>query len=599
MLNPTGSTPCAIGYVAFSGANLQHNYYITKKRLLTLIVAAIFLLSGIFLRLAYIQVVWGKDLQAKAADQWQRDLPIKAYRGDIVDTNGNLIATTETGYSVYARPQSVDEPEQCARVIAEVLELDYQTVYDKLVKRGVSEVTIKRQIDTAKAEELRSYNLEGVYLSSEGLRSYVYGDFLSQVLGFVSSDGVGQTGIEAYYDKYLQGINGMLLTETDLVGDELEQGSMTYIPSVNGLTVTLTIDAVIQTVVENVLQLAMYQQKPQAARCIVLDVTTGEILAMASKPSVDLNNLPRDNLDYLMKYSKNTLLTDVYEPGSTFKILTASACLEEYRNGNSKAFSAEHIFGNSAGTRIIDGSKISCWTKHANGKHSNQNLSDALNNSCNPIFTDIALSLGKNTMYDYLYKFGYGSTTGIDFAGEQAGILVPESAVTNGDLARIGFGQTIAVTALQLCMATSAAVNGGLLMQPYLVKEISDPTTGQVVKRFSPTVVNRAISEETSKQIATMLQRVVAEGGGKNANVPGYQVGGKTGTAQKFVDGALATGKYVSSFIGFFPASSPKYLVLMIVDEPEGQSYGSIVAAPYAGLVFREIINYKNIAPLE
>ncbi|MCH5157050.1 MAG: stage V sporulation protein D [Clostridiales bacterium] len=549
--------------------------------------------------MAYIQVVWGRDLQARAAEQWQRDLPIKAYRGDIVDTNGNLIATTETGYSVYARPKSVDDPERCAQVISDVLELDYQSVYDKLVKRGVSEVTVKRQIDTAKAEELRSYNLEGVYLSSEGLRSYVYGDFLSQVLGFVSSDGVGQTGIEAYYDKYLQGINGMLLTETDLVGDELDQGSMTYIPAVNGLTVTLTIDVAIQTIVENVLQLAMYQQKPQAARCIVLDVTTGEILAMASKPSVDLNNLPRDNLEYLMKYSKNTLLTDVYEPGSTFKVLTASACLEEYRKGNSKAFSAEHIFGNSAGTRIIDGSKISCWTKHANGKHSNQNLSDALNNSCNPIFTDIALSLGKNTMYDYLHKFGYGSTTGIDFAGEQAGILVPQSAVTNGDLARIGFGQTIAVTALQLCMATSAAVNGGLLMQPYLVKEIADPTTGQVVKRFSPTVVNRAISEDTSKQIATMLQRVVKEGGGKNAYIEGYQVGGKTGTAQKFVDGALATGKYVSSFIGFFPASSPKYLCLMIVDEPEGQSYGSIVAAPYAGLVFREIINYKNITPLE
>ena len=575
------------------------NYYVTKKRLLTLIVAAIFLLSVIFLRLAYIQVIWGKDLQAKAAEQWQRDLPINAYRGDIVDTNGNLLATTETGYSVYARPQSVDDPARCAEALSSVLELDYQKVYDKLTKRGVSEVTIKRQIDADRAEDIRSYNLEGVYLASEGLRSYVYGDFLSQVLGFVSSDGVGQTGLEAYYDKYLQGINGVLLTETDLVGNELEQGSMTYIPSVNGLTVTLTIDAVIQTVAENVLQLAMYQQNPQAARCIVLDVTTGEILAMASKPSVDLNNLPRDNLEYLMKYSKNTLLTDVYEPGSTFKVLTASACLEEFRKGNSRAFSAEHVFGNSSGTRIIDGSKISCWTKHANGKHSNQTLSDALNNSCNPIFTDIALSLGKATMYDYLEKFGYGSVTGIDFAGEQAGILVPESAVTNGDLARIGFGQTIAVTALQLCMATAAAVNGGLLMQPYLVKEISDPMTGQVVKRFSPTVVNRAISKETSAQIAKMLQRVVAEGGGKNAYVEGYQVGGKTGTAQKFVDGALATGKYVSSFIGFFPASSPKYLVLMIVDEPEGQSYGSIVAAPYAGLIFKEIINYKNIAPLE
>ena len=577
---------------------MQQEYYISKKRLLTLIVAAIFLFAVIFCRLAYIQLIWGKDLQVKASEQWQRDLPIKAYRGDIVDANGNLIATTETGYSVYARPKSVTDAEHAAKILSEVLELDYQATYEKLTKKGVSEVTVKRQIDGDKASEIRSANLDGIYLASEGVRSYVYGDFLSQVLGFTSSDGVGQTGLEAYYDKYLQGINGKLLTETDLVGSELTNGTMSYIPSVDGLTVTLTVDSVIQTVVENVLELAMYQQKPQAARCIVMDVTTGEILAMASKPSVDLNNLPRDNLEYLMKYSKNTLLTDVYEPGSTFKVLTASACLEEFRNGNSKAFSAEHVFGNSSGTRIIDGSKISCWTKHANGKHSNQNLSDALNNSCNPIFTDIALSLGKDTMYEYLHKFGYGSVTGIDFAGEQAGILVPKSAVTNGDLARIGFGQTIAVTALQLCVATASAVNGGLRMQPYLVKEISDPTTGKVVKRFSPTVVERAVSAETSAQIAKMLQRVVEEGGGKNAKIDGYQVGGKTGTAQKFVDGALATGKYVSSFIGFFPASSPKYLTLMIVDEPQGQSYGSIVAAPYAKLVFQEIINYKNIAPL-
>ncbi len=578
---------------------MQHDYYTSKKRLLTLIVAAIFLFLVIFLRLAYIQVIWGKELQAKAGNQWQRDLPIKAYRGDITDTNGNLIATTETGYGVYARPKSVVDAEACAKALAEILDMDYAKLLEKLTKKGVSEVTIKRQIDSAQASEIRSRNLHGVYLAAEGLRSYVYGDFLSQVLGFVSYDGVGQTGLEAYYDKYLQGINGELLTETDLVGSELADGSMSYVPAINGLTVTLTIDAVIQTIVENVLQLAMYQQKPQAARCIVLDVTTGEILAMASKPSVDLNNLPRDNLEYLMKYSKNTLLTDVYEPGSTFKVLTAAACLEEYRRGNPKAFSAEHIFGNSSGIRIIDGSKISCWTKHANGKHSNQNLSDALNNSCNPIFTDIALSLGKSTMYEYLDKFGYGSVTGIDFSGEQAGILVPKTSVTNGDLARIGFGQTIAVTALQLCMATASAVNGGLLMQPYLVKEISDPTTGNVVKRFSPTVVNRTVSAETSAQIASMLKRVVDEGGGKNAKIEGYQVGGKTGTAQKFVDGALATGKYVSSFIGFFPASSPKYLALMIVDEPEGQSYGSIVAAPYAALVFQEIINYKNISPLE
>ena len=582
-----------------SEADLQQSYYTSKKRLLALTVSAIFLFSGIFLRLAYIQVVWGKDLQQKASSQWQRDLPIKAYRGDIVDTNGNLLATTETGYGVYARPQSVTDANKCATVLSEILQLDFQTVYDKLGKQGVSEVTVKRQITSEQATAIRNSNLQGIYLASTGVRSYVYGDFLSQVLGYVSSDGVGQYGVEAYYDKYLQGINGALLTETDLVGQELTQGNMTYIPAVDGLTVTLTIDSVIQTIAENVLQLAMYQQNPVSARCIVMDVQTGEILAMASKPSVDLNNLPRDDIESLIKYSKNTLLTDVYEPGSTFKVLTAAACLEEYAKGNPKAFSARHVFANNSGTRIIDGSKISCWTKHINGKHSNQTLSDALNNSCNPIFTDIALSLGKDTMYSYLEKFGYGRTTGIDFVGEQSGLLVPKSSVTNGDLARIGFGQTIAVTALQLCMATAAAVNGGYLLQPYLVKEISDPTTGKVVKRFSPTVVDRPISEQTSSQIAAMLQRVVAEGGGKNANIAGYQVGGKTGTAQKFVDGSLAKGKYVSSFVGFFPASQPKYLCLMIVDEPQGQSYGSIVAAPYAGLIFQGIIDYKQIAPLE
>lgn len=578
---------------------MENNYYLSKKRLLTLLVAAIFLFTVIFVRLAYIQVVWGKDLQQKASDQWQRDLPIKAYRGDIVDTNGSLLATTQTSYGLYARPQSVTDAELCAKTLADILQKDYQQLYQKITSKGVSEVTLANTITRSQAETIRSCNLQGIYVAGKGVRSYVYGDFLSQVLGFVSSDGVGQTGIESYYNKYLQGIDGKLLTETDLVGQELQNGAMSYISAVDGLTVTLTIDDVIQTIVENVLQLAMHQQSPQGARCIVLDATTGEILAMASKPSVDLNNLPRDDLEMLMKYSKNTLLTDVYEPGSTFKVLTAAACLEEYAKGNPNAFSASHVFANSAGTRIVDGSKIKCWTKHANGKHSNQTLAEALNNSCNPIFTDIALSLGKDVMYDYLNKFGYGKTTGIDFLGEQSGLLVTQSAVTRGDLARIGFGQTIAVTPLQLCMATAAAVNGGLLFKPYLVKEISDPTTNQVVQRFYPTVVNRVISQQTSSQIAKMLQGVVANGGGKNAYIEGYQVGGKTGTAQKFVNGALAQGKYVSSFVGFFPASSPKYLCLFIVDEPQGQSYGSIVAAPYAGLIFREIINYKQIEPLE
>ncbi len=577
---------------------MQLNYYISKKRLLTLLVAAIFLFCGIFFRLAYIQVVWGKELQAKAELQWQRSLPIKAYRGDIVDCNGAVLAASETVYTVYARPQSVLEPADAASELAVLLDKSYDDVYEKITRRGISEVAIKRQIDEATAERIRELGLDGVYLASEGKRVYPYGELLAQVLGFVSSDGAGQTGLEAYYDKYLKGVDGSLLTETDLVGKELDESETTYLPSVDGFTVQLTIDLGIQAIVENVLQLALYQQGATATRCIVLDVTDGRILAMGAKPSVDLNKLPRDDVQTLMKNSKNTLLTDIYEPGSTFKLLTAAACLEEYKNGNPKAFSPQYVFS-SSGTRMIDGSKISCWTKHINGKHSNQTLSDALCNSCNPVFTDIALSLGKETMYEYLDKFGYGSVTGIDFDGEQSGLLVSLTSVTNGDLARIGFGQSIAVTPLQLCMATAAAVNGGLLYKPYLVSEIVDSVTGKTVYRNYPTVKNRVVSRQTSELLTQMLRRVVAEGGGKKADVKGYQVGGKTGTAQKFVNGALDVGKYVSSFIGFFPASSPKYLILFIVDEPQGQSYGSVVAAPYAGTIITELVKYKEIAPLE
>lgn len=567
---------------------MQQNFLTGKKRLLSLLVAAIFLFCGIFLRLAYIQVVWGAELQTKAADQWTRDLPIVAYRGDIVDRNGVVLAGTKTGFALYARPASVDDAEAESAALADVLGLPQTDVYAKISKKGVSEVRLVRQMDETLAEKVRALDLPGVYLAEQGERVYGYGDMLCQTLGFVSVDGTGQTGLEAYYDKYLKGVNGSVLTETDLVGKELSGGEMTYVPAIDGMTLRLTIDMRVQSIVEDVLQLAYLRQGAASTKCIVMDVNSGEILAMGAKPGVDLNNLPRDDVQTLLKNSKNTLLTDVYEPGSTFKILTAAACLNEYEAGNPNAFGPDHIF-NSSGVRIIDGSKISCWTKHANGKHSNENLADALKNSCNPVFTDIALSLGKDTFYKYLSAFGYGKPSGIDFDGEQGGLLVSQSTVTRGDLARIGFGQTIAVTAMQLACATAAAVNGGLLLRPYLVKEIVDPTTGQIAARFGSEVRGRAVSESTSKQIAEMLRRVVAEGGGKNANVEGCEVGGKTGTAQKFVDGKLAVGKYVSSFVGFFPASAPKYLVLFIVDEPQGQSYGSIVAAPYAGSIIHAI----------
>ncbi|MEG1527644.1 MAG: penicillin-binding transpeptidase domain-containing protein [Clostridia bacterium] len=535
-------------------------------------------------------------MQAKALDQWTRDLPITARRGDIVDTNGVTLVTSQTCYGVYIRAKNILEPEKVASVLSQKLDVSYEGVLKKAKNKGVSEITIKRQVEAQTIAELREFNLEGVYFAEESSRYYVYGDFLTQVLGFVSVDSVGQTGIEAQYDKYLRGIDGQLLTQADLVGKELPEREMYYVPSVDGLQVTLTIDYSIQFAVENTLNAIMYNHSPKSVKCIVMDVTNGQILALSSKPSFNLNAIPRDNITQLMEYSRNGLITDIFEPGSTFKVLTASATLEESSRGNASAFNADYIFKNNSNVRHIGGGKISCWTKHTNGKHCNQHLSQALNNSCNPIFTDIALSLGKETMYNYLQAFGYGSKTGVDFIGEQSGMLVPYSSCTEGDLARIGFGQSVAVTALQLCNATAAAINGGYLFKPYFVKKISDKD-GKIVKEFYPTVINKVISSQTSQQLAVMLENVVTLGSGKQAYIKGYEVGGKTGTAQKYENGVIARGKNISSFVGFFPASSPKYLCFVMVDEPIGVSYGSVVAAPYARLIFEQIISLYNIPP--
>lgn len=577
---------------------MQLTRFTLKKRLIAFSMGMLIILLALITRLGYIQLVWGSELQARALDQWTRDVPLRAVRGTIVDVNGREIVVSKTVFTIYVRPKSVVDATETATVLSQVLQKDYYSIYEKIVKKGVSEVTIAKQVSAESAGVIRQYNLNGVYLTSESVRSYVYGDFLSQVLGFVSSDGVGQTGLETSYDKYLAGTSGKLLTQSDLIGRELLDERMYYIPAVDGYTVKLTIDYVIQQTVENTLDIIMQAHGAQSARCIVMDVTDGSILAMSSKPSYNLNELPRDDVELLMEYSRNTLLTDVYEPGSTFKVLTAAASIQESLLGNPNAFDENYVFLNNSGTRIISGGKISCWTKHVGDKHSNQTIGAALTNSCNPIFTDIALSLGTDTMYKYIKAFGYGSKSGIDFIGEQAGLLISQSSVKIGDLARIGFGQSIAVTALQLCMATAAAVNGGELLKPYLVSEIIDTNTGLTVLKNSKVVRNQAISAEASKIIASMLKGVVENGGGKNAYIEGYEVGGKTGTAQKYVNGVIAQGKNVSSFIGFFPASSPKYLCLIIVDEPVGVSYGSMVAAPYAKVIFQQIINYYDIPPV-
>ena len=379
------------------------------------------------------------------------------------------------------------------------------------------------------------------------------------------------------------------------MGIEIENSVATYIPAEDGYNVELTIDYGIQEIVESALEKTAAAYHPTAAECIVLDVNTFEVLAIANNPSYNLNEVPRNDAEALNALSRNRVICDIYEPGSTFKIITSAMNVEEHLQGNPKAFSTNYVFP-SARTRSVDGTTVKCWSNHANGKHCNQTLAEALNTSCNPCFTDIVMSLGKETVYDYLSAFGFGKKTGIDFSGEAYGLLLAEEIVRGCDLARIGFGQTVAVSAIQLACATASVVNGGYYYTPRLVKRIY-ANDGYVLQNFESELQGRTISEEASKILVKMLEGVVRDGSGKKAYIEGQGICGKTGTSQKFANGHIDVGKYVSSFIGFFPAEQPKYLALVTVDEPQGAYYGSVVAAPCAREIFEGIISLKGIQP--
>ena len=579
----------------FEIKNTQFSISVLRKRLFAVGLAITFLFCVLFGRFFYVQVIWSEELGYRALDQWTREVPIVAERGKITDRNGVVLADNTTAYTVFARSNAVKDVERTATLLAKALEKDRNSLYEKLTKKKASEVTVAKKITKEEVLKLVELGLEGVYYSRDNLRFYPKGDALCQVLGFTSTDSVGTTGIEKFYNEYLSGKKGELLYETDLVGIEIEGSVATYLPAENGYNVELTIDYGIQEVVESALEKVSKEYSPKSASCIVLDVNTFEVLALGSYPSYDLNDVPRNDSETLNALSRNRLVCDIYEPGSTFKIITSAANIEEYLQGNKNAFSTNYVFPSSR-TRLVDGTTVKCWSNHANGKHCNQTLAGALNTSCNPCFTDIAMSLGKETFYEYLSVFGFGQKTGIDYSGEAYGLLLPKQAVRGCDLARIGFGQTIAVSGLQLACATASAINGGYYYTPSLVKRIY-AEDGYVLKKNTPTLQNRTISEKASSILAEMLEGVVSEGSGKKAFIEGYKVGGKTGTAQKFEDGHIAASKYVSSFVGFFPADAPKYLTLVIVDEPQGAYYGSVVAAPCAKEIFEGIISLKNILP--
>ena len=478
-------------------------------------------------RLFYVQVIWGEDLQSKAIDQWTREIPVIAKRGNITDVNGVNLACNDDTYTVFVRKKAVNDVKKLAEFLADTLEMNFDEVFNRLTKTVSSEITIKKQVEKEKIDKISMSGYSGVYYSRDNSRIYPFNDTCSTVLGFTSTDGNGQSGLELYYNKYLAGIDGEILYETDIVGVEIEGGKATYIPATDGLNLKLTIDYDIQQLCEVAMEEAMQIHKAKSAQMLIVEPSTGAIKGMCVKPSMNLNQIPRDDLELLNSLSRNKLISDIYEPGSTFKILTAAANIEEELNGNKKAFSLDYVY-NSSRYRYIDGQKVKCWSDHKNGKHSSLDLQGALNNSCNPIFVDIAMSLGKETMYKYIELFNYGSVTGIDFSGEAQGMVLPLSSVQNVDLSRIAFGQTIAVTGLQLAMATCAAINGGNYYVPYLVDSIYS-NDGIIVEKTKPKIKNRVISEKASQILNSMLEKVVSEGSGKQAYIEGYRVAGKTG----------------------------------------------------------------------
>jgi len=538
------------------------------------------------LRIGYLAFIKSDWLMEKAESQWTQDSLIAAERGSILDRNGNVLATSANADTIVLHPTQIKDAQEVAEKLSGLLDLTYDYVLERAQNTSKQEVWLKRQVDRDVANEIRELDLAGVDFVVDVKRYYPNNDFMTQVLGFTSIDGEGQEGIELKYNKYLKGQDGRIVTETDAKGNELLFGKEVVVEAEDGYDLYLTVDEVIQSYLEQALEEALETNDAKSAQGIVMDPDTGEILAMAVTPDYDLNDVPRDDLSVLQELSRNKLITDMYEPGSTFKIVTTAAALDSGAIDTNTTFYCP-------GYKMVDGVKIKCWRTVP---HGSETLEEALQNSCNPCFMEMALRMGTDTFYDYLDAFGFNKTTGIDLSGESSGKVMAEKYVQNVDLARMGFGQAIAVTPLQLITAASAAINGGNLYQPYIVEKMVN-TQGDTVVQNSPTIVRRVISEETSATMRDLLEKVVTDGSGANAAIDGYRIGGKTGTAQKYdEDGQILQGKHVASFIGFAPADDPEVIILIIVDEPSvAVDFGSVVAAPYVKMVLENTLKYLQI----
>ena len=562
-----------------------YNIYSIQRRFVATILIIVILAFALLVRVFYLQIIDGKNLQIKAAEEWLRDLPLSSRRGEIYDSSGVSLASTVTTYDLYVRARNVTEPAQLASAISELLQVDYQVAYAKVTNKSLSEILIKMQVEEDLAMSLTEYS--GVYLSQNVARVYPYSNLFTQVLGYCTIDNIGQAGLELYYDKYLKGVDGKSLTQTNAQGQEIENSLSYYIPSVPGANLYTTLDVQMQAILERELSSAYTEHKAQSVSGIILDAKTGGIKAMSCLPNFDLNNVPRDDLSNLQEMTKNSTVVDVYEPGSTFKLITLVAALNEGLTQEDEQFYC-------TGRCTVDGETIKCWKTVG---HGSLTLVDAFKNSCNCVFVQLALRLGVDKYYDYLELFGLGEKTGVDIASESSGIIMNKDQVRNVDLARIGFGHAIAVTQLQMA-SIYAKITTGYDVTPHILSIINSEDEILYQEKYSKKKID--ISSETIATVNQMLSNNI-NSDGDYTFIPGYDVGGKTGTAQKYDEnGQIATGKYISSFIGTYPASNPKYIIIVCVNEPSnGVYYGGVVAKPIGERVLKSIFETKSITPTD
>ncbi|WP_062231622.1 stage V sporulation protein D [Fictibacillus sp. FJAT-27399] len=557
-----------------------------RRRLIFVLTFGLIFFFIIGVRLGYVQFVIGDWLTGKALDSWSRNIPFEPQRGEILDRNNVPLATNISAPTVFVIPRQISDPVQTSEKLAAVLDISQLDVYKKITKKS-SIIRLDqggRKISNEKANQVRELNLPGIFIAEDSKRHYPFGSYLSHVLGFAGIDNQGLMGLELYYDKQLKGTKGHVSFFSDARGRRMPSLSDDYERPKDGYNLKLTIDSKVQTIIERELDIAQAKYNPDGAVAIAMNPNTGEILGMSSRPDFDPEEYRRVAPEV---YNRNLPVWANYEPGSTFKIITLAAALEENK------VDLEHDHFHDPGSIEVGGRKLRCWKR---GGHGSQSFLEGVQNSCNPGFVILGQRLGKEKLFSYIQNFGFGQKTGIDLQGEGTGILFNLKNVGPLELATTAFGQGVSVTPIQQVAAVSAAINGGYLYEPYIAKELVDPATGKTVSRQTPKLKRRVISEKTSKEVRHALETVVAQGTGGNAFVDGYRVGGKTGTAQKAKNGKYLQNNHIVSFIGMAPADDPQIVVYVAVDNPKDTiQFGGVVAAPMVGKIVDDSLRAMGV----